>query len=45
MVLEGEYKLNGRIRAFTLLVAAFKIYRNKWLKEFIAFSKKKITQF
>lgn len=45
VVLEGEYKLNGRIRAFTLLVAAFKIYRNKWLKEFIAFSKKKITQF
>ncbi len=44
VVLEGEYKLKGRIRLFTLLVAALKIYRNKWIKEFIAFSKKTVKK-
>lgn len=44
VVLEGEYKLKGRIRVFTLLVAAFRVYRNKWLRKFISFSKKTAKQ-
>lgn len=42
VILEGEYKLKGRIRAFNLLIAALKIYFNKWLREFIAFSKETV---
>lgn len=42
VILEGEYKLKGRIRTFTLLIAALKIYFNKWLREFIAFSKETV---
>lgn len=44
VVLEGEYKLKGRIRLFNLLVAALKIYKNKWIKDFIAFSKKTVKK-
>ncbi len=39
MILEGEFKLKGRIRVITLLIQFFKIYRNKRLKEFISFIK------
>ena len=42
VVLEGEYKLKGRIRVFTILIAAIKLYFNKWIKKFIAFSKKAV---
>ncbi len=40
--LKLKYDLKGRIRIFTLLVAAFKIYRNQWIKDFIAFSKETV---
>lgn len=40
VVLEGEYNLNGKIRLIHIVVAALKIYTNKWLKRFIKFSKK-----
>ena len=39
VVLEGEYKLKGRIRVFPLLVAALKIFFNRWLRSFIRFAK------
>lgn len=41
-VLEGEYCLKGRIRLFTFLLAAWKIFRNKWIRDFISFSKKSV---
>ena len=34
-VLEGEIYLRGRIRAFTMLIIAFRIYRNKQFKKMI----------
>lgn len=40
--LKLRYELKGRIRIFTLLMAALKIYKNKWIREFIAFSKDKL---
>ncbi len=39
LILEGEFKLKGRIRVITLLIQFLKIYRNKRLKEFIRFIK------
>lgn len=42
--LKLRYELKGRIRVFSLLMAAFKIYRNKWIKEFITFSKETISK-
>lgn len=42
-VLKFEYELKGRIRLFTLLMAALRIYSNKWIKDFIAFSKNTIN--
>lgn len=41
-VLEGEYSLKGRIKVIALLTAAWKLYRNKWIKDFISFSKKSV---
>ncbi len=41
-VLEGQYKLSGKVRVITIVIAALKIYKNKWLKKFIAFSKKTV---
>ena len=41
-VFEGEYKLKGRIRVVTLLRALWKLYRNKWIRDFISFSKKSV---
>ena len=43
VALEGEYKLKGRIRVFTILIAAIRLYLNKWIKKFIAFSKKAVN--
>ena len=43
-ILEGEYSLKGRIRIFNLLIVAWKIYRNKWIKDFISFSKKSVQE-
>ena len=42
--LEGEYSFKGKIRVITLVSAALKIYRNRWLKKFIAFSKKTVSK-
>ena len=41
-VLAGEYNLKGRIRVFTLLLAAWKLFRNRWIRDFISFSKKSV---
>ena len=41
-VLYGKYKLKGRIRMCSLLIVALKLYRNKWIKEFINFSKESV---
>lgn len=43
-VLYGKYALKGHIRMFPLLVIAWKIYRNKWLREFVTFSKETIKE-
>lgn len=40
--LDGRYALKGRIRVFTLVLTAWKLYRNKWIRNFISFSKKSI---
>ena len=42
-VLKFEYELKGRIRLFTLLMAALRIYSNRWIKDFIALSKNAIN--
>ena len=42
--LEGEYSLKGKIRVITLVCAALKIYRNRWLRRFISFSKKTVNK-
>ena len=42
--LEGEYSFKGKIRVITLVSAALKIYRNRWLKKIIAFSKKTVSK-
>lgn len=41
-VLEGEYSFKGRIRVITLLIAAWKLFKNKWIRDFISFSKKSV---
>lgn len=41
-VLYGKYMLKGRIRMFNVLLAGFKLYRNKWIREFITFSKETV---
>ena len=41
-VLYGKYKFKGRIRMCSLLIVALKLYRNKWIKEFINFSKESV---
>lgn len=41
-VLYGKYNLKGRIRMYSLLIVALKLYRNKWIKEFINFSKESV---
>jgi hypothetical protein len=41
-VLYGKYKLKGRIRICSLLMVAWKLYRNKWIREFITFSKETV---
>lgn len=40
--LDGRYALKGRIRVFTLVLTAWKLYRNKWIRNFISFSKKSV---
>ncbi len=40
--LDGRYALKGRIRVFTLILTAWKLYRNKWIRDFISFSKKSV---
>lgn len=41
-VLYGKYMLKGRIRMFNVLLAGLKLYRNKWIREFITFSKETV---
>ena len=41
-VLYGKYALKGHIRMFTVLLVAWKLYRNKWIREFITFSKETV---
>ena len=40
--LDGRYAFKGRIRMITLILTAWKLYRNKWIREFISFSKKSV---
>lgn len=40
--LDGRYALKGRIRVFTLILTAWKLYRNRWIRDFISFSKKSV---
>jgi hypothetical protein len=41
-VLYGKFNLKGRIRIFNVLLAGFKLYRNKWIRDFITFSKETV---
>lgn len=41
-VLYGKYKLKGRIYIYFLLIVAWKLYKDEWIKNFVAFSKKTV---
>ena len=41
-VLYGKYNLKGHIRIFSICITALKLYRNKWIREFITFSKETV---
>ena len=41
-VLCGEYKLKGRIYIYFLLIVAWKLYKDEWIRDFVAFSKKTV---
>ena len=41
-VLYGKYKLKGRIYIYFLLIVAWKLYKDQWIRDFVAFSKKTV---
>lgn len=41
-VLYGKYKLKGRIYIYFLLIVAWKLYKDEWIRDFVAFSKKTV---
>ena len=41
-VLYGKYKLKGRIYIYFLLIVAWKLYKDEWIRSFVAFSKKTV---
>lgn len=41
-VLYGKYKLKGRIYIYFLLIVTWKLYKDKWIRDFVAFSKKTV---
>ena len=41
-VLYGKYNLKGHIRIFSICITALKLYRNKWIRELITFSKETV---